>query len=81
MGVMSGIRNGEQISLLAHGHDWGPADTPLSLEVSGNSLVLFMPANGQSLEMQPMNQDEYRERLASFAEALNASDVGLLPEE
>lgn len=78
---ITGVRNGQQFSLLARASEWGAPDSPLSLEANGGSLVLLLPGNGQSLEMQPMGQAEYRGRLTDFAQALNANDVGLLPED
>lgn len=78
---VTGVRNGAEFSLVAEGGGWGIKDAPLNLQADGNSLVLLVPGNGQTLELQPMGQDEYRERLTQFAQALNANDVGLLPDE
>jgi len=78
--AISGVRRGEQFSLLAHHGELG-ADSPLSLEAKGNSLMLKVPATGQSIELVAMDQNQYRDRLTQFASALNANDVGLLPEE
>ena len=78
---ITGVRNGEQFSLLAKASQWGAPDSPLSLEANGGSLVLLLPGTGQTLEMQRMGQAEYRGRLAEFAQALNANDIGLLPED
>ena len=77
---VSGVRTEEQFSLLADGAAAGVKDTPLSLQADGDALKLFLPGNGQTLEMQRMGQDEYRERLTTFAQALSANDVGLVPE-
>ncbi len=78
---ISGIRNETQFSLLAKGGEWGVKDAPLTLQADGSSLLLQVPGNGQTLELQRMGQDEYRQRLTEFAQALNANDVGLLPED
>lgn len=78
---ITGVRNGERFSLLVSRQGLGLNDHPLSLEAKGNVLMLMIPATGQSVEMQPMDQDEYREKLTEFAQALNANDVGLLPDE
>jgi hypothetical protein len=79
--TVSGVRNDEQFSLVAHGNGWDSQETPLSLEANGSSLMLLIPGNGQSLEMQPMGQEEYREQLNEYAQSLTANDVGLLPDE
>lgn len=79
--AITGVRRGEQFSLLAHHKELGAADAPLSLEAKGNSLILKVPATGQIIELASMNQDQYRERLNVFASALNANDVGLLPDD
>lgn len=78
---ISGIRSETQFSLLAEGGGWGVQDAPLILQADGNSLWLQVPGNGQTLELERMGQDEYRQRLTKFAQALNANDVGLLPED
>jgi hypothetical protein len=78
---INGIRNGERFSLLAEGGGWGVKDAPLSLQADGNSLLLQVPGNGQTLELQRMDQEQYRQRLTKFAQALNANDVGMLPED
>ena len=79
--AITGVRRGEQFSLLAHHRELGAADAPLSLEAKGNSLMLKVPANGQTIELAAMDQSQYRDRLTKFASALTASDVGLLPED
>ena len=53
----------------------------ISLEAKGNSLILKVPATGQTIELAATNQDQYRKRLNVFASALNANDVGLLPDD
>lgn len=78
---VTGVRNETQFSLLAEGGEWGVKDAPLTLQSDGNSLLLQVPGNGQTLELQRMGQDEYRQRLTEFAQALNANDVGMLPED
>lgn len=78
--AITGVRRGEQFSLLAHHGELG-ADAPLSLEGKGNSLILKVPATGQTIELAAMNQDQYRERLNVFAGALTANDVGMQPED
>lgn len=77
--AITGIRKGEQFSLLAHHNELGAADAPLSLEAKGDSLILKVPATGQTIELAAMDQAEYRNRLTQFASALNANDMGLLP--
>lgn len=77
----SGVRNGDQFSLLAKASQWGAPDSPLSLEANGGSLVFLLPGTGQTLEMQRMGQAEYRGRLTEFAQALNGTDVGMLPDD
>lgn len=77
--AITGVRRGEQFSLLAHHGELG-ADAPLSLEAKGGSLILKVPVTGQTIELAAMNQDQYRKRLNVFAGALTANDVGMLPE-
>ncbi len=79
--AITGVRRGEQFSLLAHHKELGAADAPLSLEAKGNSLILKVPATGQTIELAAMNQDQYRERLNVFASELAANDVGMLPQD
>lgn len=79
--AISGVRRGEQFSLVAHAKDWGAPDAPLALEARGKSLILNVPATGQTIELASMNQSQYRLRLAKLADALNANDVGQLPED
>lgn len=79
--AITGVRRGEQFSLLAHHNELGAADAPLSLEAKGNSLMLKVPATGQTIELAAMDQSQYRDRLTQFANALNANDVGLLPDD
>ncbi|MGV7119428.1 hypothetical protein [Sphingopyxis sp. DBS4] len=79
--AITGVRRGEQFSLLAHHNEFGAADAPLSLEAEGNSLILKVPATGQIIELASMDQNQYRDRLTKFASALNANDVGLLPDD
>lgn len=78
--AITGVRRGEQFSLLAHHGELG-ADAPLSLEAKRGSLILKVPATGQTIELAAMNQNQYRDRLAQFASELSANDVGLLPED
>ncbi len=79
--AITGVRRGEQFSLLAHHNELGAADAPLSLEAKGNSLILKVPATGQTVELAAMDQNQYRDRLTQFASALDANDVGLLPDD
>ena len=79
--AITGIRRGEQFSLLAHHNELGAADAPLSLEAKGNALILKVPATGQTIELAAMDQNQYRDRLTQFASALDANDVGLLPDD
>lgn len=78
---ITGTRNGEQFSLVAHGGGWGVKDAPLFVHASGNALVLQFPGTGQSLEMQRMEQAQYRQKLAEFAAPLNANGIGSVAEE
>ena len=79
--AITGIRRGERFSLLAHHNVWGATDAPMFLEAKGPLLILKEPNTGREIELAAMNQDQYRERLAKFASALDANDVGLLPED
>lgn len=79
--AISGVRNGKRLSLIALHKEWGESDAPLSLEAKGNSLVLNVPANGQTLELSPMDQDGYRDKLTKLASALTANDVGLVADD
>jgi hypothetical protein len=78
---ITGVRDGKQISLRAHAETFGAKDASLSLEASGNSLMWKVPTNGQTIELSQTDQPQYRERLAKFADQLNANDVGLLPDD
>lgn len=79
--AITGVRRGEQFSLLAHHNELGAADAPLSLEARGNSLILKVPATGQTIELAAMDQNQYRDQLTKFASALDANDAGLLPND
>jgi len=79
--AITGVRSGDQFSLLAHHTELGAVDAPLSLEAKGNSLILKVPATGQSIELASMNQGQYRDRLSQFASALDANDDVLLPSD
>lgn len=79
--AVTGVRRDKQFSLLAHHNELGATDAPLSLEAIGNSLILKVPATGQTIEMAAMDQSQYRDRLTQFASALYANDVGLVPDE
>ncbi|RYG55202.1 MAG: hypothetical protein EON56_06010 [Alphaproteobacteria bacterium] len=79
--AITGIRRGEQFSLLARHNELGAADAPLSLEAKGNALVLKVPATGQTIKLAAMNQEQYRDRLTQFAGALDANDVGLISDD
>lgn len=79
--AITGVRNGEHFSLVAHHKEWGASDASLALEAKGSSLILNVPATGQTLELAAMSQEQYRGRLTEFASALNANDVGMLPED
>ncbi len=49
------------------------SDAQLQFEAKGRALDLMVPGSGVIIEMLPMEQDEYRERLAKFASPLKAS--------
>lgn len=70
---ITGVRNGDQFSLLAHKRGWMESDAQLQFEAKGRALDLMVPGSGVIIEMLPMEQDEYRERLAKFASPLKAS--------
>ena len=78
---ITGIRKGEQFSLLAHHIEWGASDAPLSLEGKNHSLFWKIAETGQTVELSPMNQDQYRAKLNEFASALNANDYGFVREK
>lgn len=77
--AINGVRRGDQLSLVAKANALGAPDAPLQLEAASGSLTLMVPATGQSLVLEAMDQEQYRKELADFAELLNANDVGLLP--
>lgn len=74
---LTGVRDGKNLSLLPTNGNGGA----LFLEASGDNLFLKVPNTGQSLELAQYSQEEYQQRLAGFYEALNANDVGLIPDE
>lgn len=72
--AINGVRRGDQLSLVVKANALGAPDAPLQLEATSGSLTLMVPATGQSLVLEAMDQEQYRQKLADFAQLLNAND-------
>lgn len=65
---VSGVRKDAQLDLIVPGR--GTEDPKMTLLATGETLQLFVPRTGQTLELVPMSQEQYQQRVAEFAQGL-----------
>lgn len=63
--------------MIAHANEWGTSDSPLSVIVQGNSLILKTPDGSQKLVLHRGDQQDYNNRVALLQkDVIEASDPG-----
>ncbi len=75
---VTGAKDGDQLSLLAHSNSFGARNSPLSMQAQGNSLIWKVPMNGMAIELVKTDQAAYRERLIAFESQLRGTDAGMI---
>ena len=72
--VVSGVSDGNRLSMIGHAKGWGASDSPFNLEVQGSSLVFQASGVVQTVTLKRSNRQDYANRLAKLERGLTEMD-------